>query len=634
MLVSDIVRLLPASLDWMVLFDLGSLRPLFDDLTIKRMFFIPEGMATDSFSHAILTEEGTILAPILWEDDGPARLTRARDGKLCPSLAGQPALLDRFSSQASIFPMDEANCLGLGEIPGFFPPVLLHIRIEGSCGRAKAVFSQEPTRLHYELLSAVGVQYHSGEWRQPSGGGAAQFVAEFTVDLQSHIFAGLLSGFSKTGYCNAFFLQQGTVGSTLEAGLSGAALDRIRWAWATGYQAACRLAEQALAAPLPMLCQPPPPKPAFDFGDLVPLGLLARCLDAVPPSVEDGKIPASDQLAQKLKDHLLEKRNGELWPFQSGDIPTATDSSLVLLGLFDPRAIEALERFSDGEGGYYPQLWSDQPGGDAMLVEKWNEHWCQPDYATTCLVRHFRRTAGMPDLTPLGLLENSFDERGGLFFANPYLVDWALALALQGDESPAAGRLRARLISEIVASLNSDHTFGTFDIPLSTALAILSLEALGFQDRLLLIARMRLAQLMQPEGKWPASIPYYSTFKLPDSLALFYSFSSSDDPSLQIARVSHQPAISDSSAESTFFAFSFYIDRYNIVTTSAATLALAGGLDAKQESVQGHYSGQGVSPEHSHPPTPHGRYRCASQMEYLARFVLPHYAREASAIVA
>ena len=88
-----------------------------------------------------------------------------------------------------------------------------------------------------------------------------------------------------------------------------------------------------------------------------------------------------------------------------------------------------------------------------------------------------------------------FGSRSGRYFANPYLVDWALARALEGDES--AQELRDRLAGEILASMNEDHSFGLFDVPMSSAFAILSLAALGRRDRTLLLAQLRLMDFME-----------------------------------------------------------------------------------------------------------------------------------------
>ena len=41
MLASEIIRSLPGSLDWMVLFDLSTLRRLAADETVRAMYYLP-----------------------------------------------------------------------------------------------------------------------------------------------------------------------------------------------------------------------------------------------------------------------------------------------------------------------------------------------------------------------------------------------------------------------------------------------------------------------------------------------------------------------------------------------------------------------------------------------------------------
>lgn len=569
----------------MVLFNLNALSLLFEDITIKRMFFIPENVKLDLFSHAVLTSAGLKMA-----SKGRNSLIDPKDGHTCPSLAGTPSLFERFSEQLAQFPLDEADCLGAGEIPSFFPPVVLYVKIERGVGHAKAIFFQEPSQFNYELLSAVGVKFVSGEWRQK------EYLAHFTVDLSKHISSGTISDFSKTGYCNAFFLQHGTIGPTLEAGLTGAAQDRIARARELGFRAVEKLGKLALEKPMPMSCQPPSPKQPFPFGDLVPLGFLLRCLNIAPSSSSQG-------VRNELKHFLLAKRQGNLWSFQSGDIPTSTDSALVLLGVQDPESIQSLEEFSDGSGGYIPQLWSVERQPGKMVVGDYNRHWCGSDFATTCLVRALRRDSRLPPYTSIDYLERGFQTRSSLFFANPYLVDWTLAMAIAGDAG--AEHLRKRLRREILTSMNADYSFGKFDIPLSTAFAILSLALLGQRDRTLLLAQARLSEFMSPDGMWPVSIPFYSTYKMPDFPL--------GPPSQAETHVDSQQQIIW--VGSSYYVISFYVDQYQMISTALATLALSEEITSTKQENDGLVTD--VRADHPH--------SCLSQSEYIEAHALPPY---------
>lgn len=240
----------------------------------------------------------------------------------------------------------------------------------------------------------------------------------------------------------------------------------------------------------PLTCLPPPPQPPKPFGDLVPLGFLLRAL---------GRAPG-------LRHFLLSKRQGLLWSYESGGLVTCIDSCLVLQGCPDRDAVEALEQFGDGRGSYYPQLWSDEVERGKMKRDALNFLWCQTDYVTTCLVRALRRECELPERTALPLLEAGFAERSGLFFANPYLVDWALAWAL-GDD-PDGASLRGRLRAEILASQNEDGSFGGYDLALSTAAAALALAYLGCPGDVL----GRAQQFLQAQHH-TSGIAFYSVLK-------------------------------------------------------------------------------------------------------------------------
>ena len=229
---------------------------------------------------------------------------------------------------------------------------------------------------------------------------------------------------------------------------------RLARARERGWEALASLAEEACRTPLPLICEPPPPAMPFAYGDLVPLGFLLRALDVGASAVS----PFRDALEDLLRD----KRQGSLWAYHSGTLVTCIDSALVLQGVRDPAGIEALEIFADGRGGYFPQLCSEDPEPGKMVVTPHNRHWCQPEYGTTCLVTALRAEAGLERKTSVEYLAEVYERRSGLYFANPYMMDWALAWALQGT-APATA-LRGRLATDILASANEDGSFGRYDV--------------------------------------------------------------------------------------------------------------------------------------------------------------------------
>lgn len=540
---------------------------------MKAMFFLPEQIDLGPFSYVVLSSHGRYLAP----QDG-SNLSLVSDGRPQPIPHTGLSLRDRYRRLLETFLSDEPDCLGLGKKPDF-PPVLLHVTIRDGYGQARAIFHHKPCEDHYELLKAVGVEYQGGYSAE------AGFLALFRNRLPAHIHAGALAGYTRTGNCNQFFLNHGEIDRSLEAGLIQASESRTAWGRETGLPAARKLADRACEACLAMTCQPPSFQSRFQYGDLVPLGFLLKALNQGPGDQQPGA---------RVREKLLAGRQGALWPFHTGRLVTSTDSVLILQALPEREGVEALEGFSDGHGRYYPQLWSQTKQPGRMLISESNAHWCQPDFATSCLVRSLRAETGLSQVTPLQYLESYFENRSGLYFANPYLTDWAFACAIRADAH--ATELQARLRQEIFAGMNDDDSFGTYDIALSTSFAILSLAALGCRGRLLRLAQLRLLDLMDASsGLWPECIPFYSTFRA----------SAADEPRTC-------PQILD--IDGSLYELSLYIDTHRIIATAVAVLALGEHCDPEVRDL-----------ELRNVATIHPRYRCRNHAEYVAEFALPPY---------
>lgn len=390
---------------------------------------------------------------------------------------------------------------------------------------------------------------------------------------------GSLSGFSRTGLCNEFFFRHGEIDAELEAGLSEAAGDRIVAARKRSAAALQQLGARACGEQLAMICHPPPPAEPFDYGDLVPLGFLLRAL----------KGDTSGAAAQ-LKEKLSKAQINGLWPFHSGRLRTCTDSALILQGFSSSDSVSQLEEFADGRGGYFPQLWSSKRESGKMLDCFETRHWCQSDFATTCLVRFLRDEARLPSVTPLAYLEAQFDSRAGLYFANPYLVDWSLAQAIRND--PEAEFLKAVLRREILLSRNKDYSYGTYDLALSTALAILALSAIGENGRHVRMSQLRLLEMTQRDSLWPCCTPFYSTYRSDKQRSL-------GEQIVEVAGERHE--------------LSLYVDEHRIVATALAALALSEECSVAKEEV--------MTPQND----PHPRYECRTVAEYVQRFALAPY---------
>jgi hypothetical protein len=251
----------------------------------------------------------------------------------------------------------------------------------------------------------------------------------------------------------------------LEHGLISASTGRVSWAAGQARKAVVRVAGQAGTDEALAPTRLPPVGPS-DSGDVVPLGFLLQVLNH---HTSTASIFRDIEVRKRLTSLLQSRRQGLLWPYRVGGRVSSTATALVLQGFRDPDAVEALEAFADGEGGYYPWSLTDEIGQDDTAPGATAGH-RQADFATTCLIRALRNDVGLETNTGVEYLASRFESRSGLCFANPYLVDWALASAL--GKVGAARELRDQLAAEILASMNDDYSFGLFDVPISSVFAI------------------------------------------------------------------------------------------------------------------------------------------------------------------
>jgi len=577
---ADILNSLPAEIEWLVFFRISALAPLADERNLKTMFRLPVDLDLTPLSYVVLTSHGRYLAPHSGKD-----LLLIGETGIQSASAPAISLLYRHRSFIESFSPDGADCFAFGGASSG-EPVMLHIVVKNSEGIAKARFRRIPSCRNYAFLAAIGVEYLGGQSTRVG------FVAFFRNRLSTHFQAGTLADYSRTGNCNRFFLNHGEIDDKIERGLNQAAQDRIDCTRGKGLRVARELAERACRQELAMTCQPPPPRKEFPRGDLVPLGFLLCALSQ--DSSEDNSLALN-----ALRDKLAEARQGALWGFHTGRLVTSTDSVLILQAMPDQQGIEALELFSDGRGGYFPQLWSAARKRHRMAIGAANAHWCQADF---CLVRALRARAGLSSRTSSEYLERHFACRSGLFFANPYLTDWALALALAQDSGEI--EIRRRLRDEILASTNADYSFGTYDQALSTSFAILALAELGYCGNWLRLAQLRLLEMVEPiRGYWPQSIPFYSTRRLATRPSSTSFGSNSDDRVDQIIHVNGNA-----------YEVWWYRDSHSLVSTSAAVMALGVPSHLRGDET---LSTTGIER--------HERYGCQSPLEYVTRFALPPY---------
>lgn len=569
---------LSGALEWAVLFDLPSIREhARDDVTVRGAFGLPPELELDRVTHVALTS------------GGPYAL---RDGKLEPYASGPPAGLDgaslgdAYAGLLGRLDVERAACIGLGRLDGY-PPVVMAVELDADgAGRGEALFAAPPSRQAWELLAAVGVR-PVGDTETVEEG--ALHRVRFAYSLSTHLEAARLGKFARTASCNRFFLRHGELDGQLGDGLVSAARDRLAAVRQTAFDEALDLAEAGLLgelAPMTAVCA----RRREPYGDTVPLALLLAAL---------GRVPSADRLDRTLEAvtglrallRSLEHDGG--WAFHRGTVTTGLDSALVLLGLRDPAALDALERFREPSGGYSADR-TGEPGPSTVAANPATAHWRGPDLATTALVRALRRSEGLP-ATPAGWFSARFAGRSSVFVANPWLLDWLLALALEADPDAAAAELRSRLAAELLAGRNEDGSFGGPDERvLATASAVLALHALGVRDRRLALAQLALAgeaSRWRSAGRAPA-VPFVSSVRLGSDSAAVRRLLRGDGVVL---------------ADGEPFELTLYEDTSGAVAAALVALALS-------------RPGDPADPGEPSPTGPaHLRYRCDSIDDYVAR---------------
>jgi len=583
---SSVLRILdslPSSLDWVVVFELAALDRVMSNATVRAVFALPASLDLDRVSYIVLTSEGPLLA------ETRGLLMNPSGGSLgAPSGIGD-SLSDRFRDELSLLDVPGPSCLGLGQRPPF-PPVLMWVVMEDFEGQAAAVLWSEPSGSNFDLLQAVGVSFLGTERI------GERFLARFHLNLMTHIEAGRPGEFAHAGNCTRFFLRQGEVDDPIRSGLLDVANERLDRERRRIRRSVFLLADQAVTNHLGMTCKPPPPQEAFSYGDVVPLAFLLKAMEVDPPDSENG---AELRVWSRVRESLLSKRKGLLWSYHTGGLVTCTDSALVLQAFQNPDGVEALEAFGDGDGAYWPQRCTQDVEPGSMRLVSGNRHWCQPDYPTTCLVHALRDRTNLP-ARARAFLADRFATRSGLFFANPYMVDWALALALQ--RHPSLSGFAQRLRSEILASQNPDYSFGVYDVALSTSFAILGLAALGSDGSVIRAAQLRLSEFRDETGIFPPSTPFYSTKWVEDG--------DMRDPGVTSVHDSHGQR---GAINGIKFALTLYQDTHGLVSTGAALLALSSPVPTDGEISE--------APAQQ----PNRRYTLRDHCEYIWDQAMPPY---------
>lgn len=594
MMLDQVLQQLPGELDWMVVFDRDRLSRWSDAAEQRAMFHLPDDTSLDAVSAVVLSSVGKSLL---------------RDGVLDWLIADAPAvsqsLAERYQPVLAPLTLDAAHCIGVGKLPGM-PTVAMRVVIgDDGFGDGEAVFAESPSRDGYGWLKGAGVDWLGTE-ALPSGG----YRVRFRNHLPTHLRNGVLAGYSRTQHCNRFFLQHGRLDAPLAAGLQLAARARLSDGLPQIRERLCNAVSAVCASGVAMQTRPPPGEAPGAMGDLVPLGLALAALRTAGDgaAVQTARAAAERALAAGQQDAL--------WPFQSGGLVTATDSALVLQGVDSAESLRALEWFRyTADGGYVPQLWGPVRTARRMAWAADVALWCQPDLGTSALISGLHLRAGQPPSLRAESLAAGWAQRGALYFANPYLLDWAIGTALAGAPGDAAADCRRRLAAELLASQRDDHSFGGYDRPLSTALAIVTLHRLGWRGDALRLAQLQLLDaLLTPTTATVAATPFYSALRRPTDTdctpaqAFWRALADRHD---------NRAVIADERYDLTF-----YEDIAGLVETAFAWQAMACDADAPTPAIMTADVGTVMHP----------RYACISPSAYVAEHALAPYVAGGAAL--
>lgn len=568
MIVAEILKKLPETCTWMVLFNLSKIKTFADDETIKRMYFLNPNVQLNEFTHVVLTSQGRYVAPV-----NGNYLVHGEE-LVTYDYTDTDTLGKRYNHLLAEFNINNADSLAVA-VDNEYGDVCLYIEIDNALATAKSVFKTPPSKLHYDLLNAVGVTYKGG---QQSNAG---FVASYQNSLPLHIQSAIFADFSRTDNCNYFFFKHGNIDQFLAMGLGMAANSRLEKSLLGIRKQLEGVATRALNEKLAMSWLPPEGGQTFPFGDQVPLGFVNLAL----------KNYGEKNVQPLVEESLNNNKLRGLWAFETNDLETATDSSLVLQSMDDKQAAELIQKFYDGSGGYVPQLWSLTPQTGEMPYVPEKRHWCQADFGSTCLTYASRRKLGFESNadTEKYLLEG-FDTRSGLYYANPFFIDWIYAQALNHIQHAEEARLK--LQGEILSALQDGYYVNNYDTVLSTSYACLALKETGYNGRAIKAMQIFIMNNFEKACNGQ-NIPFYSSL------------------------ISATPVNGRQVHVNGYtLALSFHEDTYNMLLLSAAAMAL---------NIQPVNDDDAAKVEQYIAATPHARYTCADHKNYVEQFALVPY---------
>jgi hypothetical protein len=499
-----------------VAFHLPTLRSVATDDQVRGMYFLQADVDLDAIEAIAMAPGGAAMLL----RDGAVHLPPA-----CPvAHADHPSLLDVHAPELNQLGDRGALCIGIGQIQNL-PPVALALDFEDGFARGAAIFSRAPSGDGLDLLAAIGARIVKTE---PLDDG--RVLVHVENRLEAHLDAARLSGYRRTGNCNAFFLTQGTATGPIEDGLIEAS--RVRIAAGRDRLAAAVLERTAAALEegLSLQMRAPGQDSTVPYGDLVPLGFLGAALQRIGES--DGlHAPAARSMHERVLAHLEAHRTSGCWGYSTGCIPTSTDTALVAMSGVVPD-FEVLDQLRGPTGGFIPQHTSSTGGDNSMKQTAAMAHWEEEDVPTTALLESLRIDVGLELVVDAKWCLARFQRWGGLYFTPPMFGLWSMANlarrlgpwepldddAADADASEATarrerGELRGLIIRMLHAQFTADGGFGEFDPVLNNSLAVLACSELDVLDRAAVIGQLKLLDAWEHPRN--VETPFHSTLALP-----------------------------------------------------------------------------------------------------------------------
>ncbi|MHA1356474.1 MAG: hypothetical protein ACTSQI_22165, partial [Candidatus Helarchaeota archaeon] len=369
----------------------------------------------------------------------------------------------------------------------------LSVKIEDGIGYGIAVLEEPISTDKYELLEVVGVNYVKMKHF------FNHYYVYYTNSISVHINSGILNNFTSTQNCVNFFLYGGILNELLEISLRRKIRLYASGAASNGIAFLSQNIDSRNLTVSPILTINTSSNLTSWKGNVAPYGLVLKTLKDY------------NENYTKLENYLLQSQQNDLWPYHQGFIPTSIDSSLVFEGIFNATSINLTKIFMKNSGGFLGQL-NDTNSPYSMNSSLPVQFWCQEDYGTTAACYYFLNLIDQANQTTLTYLKDHFADRSSLWIANPYFIDYLTARALYNQSNTE--QLCTNLTKSILSQKNPDGTWGSFDVAISTAFAILALETLNYTGYEVDYARYKLTLMQNLDGSWNSSTLFYWAFYL------------------------------------------------------------------------------------------------------------------------